>query len=115
MQESYRKDMERAFGVLQARFAIIRGPARFWSHKDLGYIMKTCIILHNITIEDKHDDSLDDNYDVPEMVHPVQVSRDPNPLFSEFIGRYQMIRSSAAHHRLSNDLIEHLWTQQGEL
>ena len=30
-QESARKDVERAFGVLQSRFAIIHGPTRFWN------------------------------------------------------------------------------------
>ncbi|GAA0141625.1 hypothetical protein LIER_42668 [Lithospermum erythrorhizon] len=35
-QESCRKDVERAFGVLQARFAIIRQPARMWDLDVLG-------------------------------------------------------------------------------
>ncbi|KAJ9543304.1 hypothetical protein OSB04_023011 [Centaurea solstitialis] len=34
-QEGARKDVERAFGVLQARFAIVRGPARFWEKDTL--------------------------------------------------------------------------------
>ena len=35
VQEAARKDIERAFGVLQSRFAIVRGPARFWDKKNL--------------------------------------------------------------------------------
>jgi hypothetical protein len=34
-QEAARKMVERAFGVLQSRFAIVRGPARFWDEETL--------------------------------------------------------------------------------
>ncbi|XP_052116401.1 uncharacterized protein LOC107483216 [Arachis duranensis] len=54
-QEGQRKDVERAFGVLQTRFAIIRGPARFWEKKKLANIMRACIILHNMIVEDERD------------------------------------------------------------
>ena len=33
--EAYRKDAERAFEVFQARFAIVRGHARFFYHETL--------------------------------------------------------------------------------
>ncbi|XP_030925428.1 uncharacterized protein LOC115952396 [Quercus lobata] len=52
-QEAYRKDVERAFGVLQARFAIVHGPARFFHLETLKKIMKACIILHNMIVEDE--------------------------------------------------------------
>jgi len=54
-QEAARKDVERAFGVLQARFAILRGPARFWKQETLANIMYACIILHNMIVEDERD------------------------------------------------------------
>jgi hypothetical protein len=44
-QMAVRKDVERAFGVLQARFAIVRGPARFWDEKTLWKIMRSCVIM----------------------------------------------------------------------
>ncbi|KAF8404080.1 hypothetical protein HHK36_008957 [Tetracentron sinense] len=44
-QESARKDVERAFRVLQARFAIVREPSRFWDLPTLRDITKACIIM----------------------------------------------------------------------
>lgn len=32
IQEAYRKNIERVFGVLQARFVIVKGLARLWDH-----------------------------------------------------------------------------------
>ncbi|XP_073130843.1 uncharacterized protein [Henckelia pumila] len=57
-QESARKDIERAFGVLQACWAIVRGPARSYYRNDLRNIMYTCIILHNMIIEDEEVESI---------------------------------------------------------
>ncbi|XP_042964635.1 uncharacterized protein LOC122298854 [Carya illinoinensis] len=109
-QESARKDVERAFGVLQQRFAIIRGPSRMFKVKELTNIMKTCVILHNMIIEDERDDSeclnieydqLDDN--LPEL------SRNHTTELTDFIQRHHDIRDSSAHHQLQEDLIEHQW------
>jgi hypothetical protein len=52
LQEAFRKDIERAFGVLQSRWAIISTPAWFWSPTDMVAIMRTCIILQNMIVED---------------------------------------------------------------
>ncbi|XP_021754943.1 uncharacterized protein LOC110720250 [Chenopodium quinoa] len=50
-QESIGKDVERAFGVLQARFAIIRRPALAWSVEMLWKIIMACIIMHNMIVK----------------------------------------------------------------
>uniref|UniRef100_A0A0D3CUL8 DDE Tnp4 domain-containing protein n=1 Tax=Brassica oleracea var. oleracea TaxID=109376 RepID=A0A0D3CUL8_BRAOL len=54
-QEAVRKDVERAFGVLQARFAIVKNPALLWDKIKIGKIMRACIILHNMIVEDERD------------------------------------------------------------
>ncbi|KAL0015969.1 hypothetical protein SO802_003038 [Lithocarpus litseifolius] len=54
-QETNRKDVERVFGVLQARFAIVCGPTIFFYSETLQDIMIACVILHNIIIEDERD------------------------------------------------------------
>ncbi|BAD81240.1 ribosomal protein-like [Oryza sativa Japonica Group] len=59
-QEGARKDVERAFGVLQARFNIVRRPAKKWKRKSVGKIMLACVILHNMIVEDEREDAICD-------------------------------------------------------
>ena len=63
MQESSRKDVYRAFGVFQSRFAVVAHPARGWKHHNLRSIMKACLILHNMIVEDERHKYLDYAYD----------------------------------------------------
>ncbi|XP_071705017.1 uncharacterized protein [Rutidosis leptorrhynchoides] len=50
-QESARKDIERAFGVLQGRFAMLKTPARSLDFKKIRRHMYACLVLHNIIQE----------------------------------------------------------------
>uniref|UniRef100_A0A0D3BBI7 DDE Tnp4 domain-containing protein n=1 Tax=Brassica oleracea var. oleracea TaxID=109376 RepID=A0A0D3BBI7_BRAOL len=54
-QEAVRKDVERAFRVVQARFAIVKNPTLFWDKVKIEKIMRACIILHNMIVEDERD------------------------------------------------------------
>src|ERR1041385_8819949 len=52
-QESARKDVEGAFGVLQSRWATVRHPARTWSSNKMWEVMTACVIMHNMIIADE--------------------------------------------------------------
>jgi len=45
--------VEQAFGVLQSCFAIVREPVQYWDEETLANIMKACIIMYNMIIEDE--------------------------------------------------------------
>ena len=110
-QEACRKDVERAFGVLQSRFAIVAGPSRFWSKNVLHDIMTACIIMHNMIIEDERDldAPISDAREVP--ISTVELAQEENIRFEHFIARYKQIKNREAYISLRNALIEHLWEQ----
>ncbi|XP_023747873.2 protein ALP1-like [Lactuca sativa] len=70
-QESARKDVERAFGVLKQRWHIIKHPARTWDREKLRTVLTACVILHNMIIDEEgtrqfqgqNDDEDDDDDD----------------------------------------------------
>jgi hypothetical protein len=112
-QEAQRKDVERAFGVLQARFAIVRNRARFWDEATLRDIMLACIIMHNMIIEDERDaKGLEVPYDKKDAETEGVVSRAWTSNFSSFISNKE-IQDPHVHHQLQKDLVEHLWEREG--
>ncbi|KAK2634887.1 hypothetical protein Ddye_029679 [Dipteronia dyeriana] len=108
-QEACRKDVERAFGVLQSRFAIVAGPARFWHKQILHDIMTTCVTMHNMIIADECDvtASIEDHMETP--TPEVEMVLDENIRFQQFLARHRGIRDKDARIALRNALIDHLW------
>ena len=123
------KDVERAFGVLQARFAIIRQPSLVYDEDILRDVMKACIILHNMIVEDeRHNyiraDVLRQYYEEDRPQHceastsgsvnndepfEFNVGRPGNIDFEAYVNRRVQVRDREKHLALKRDLIEHIW------
>ena len=112
-QESVRKDVERAFRVLQTRFAILRGPARNMDKGELGMIMKACVILHNMIVEDERDsyDLAFDYDDVDDNTPQPNVQQAHHPCYAAYLRRVAQIHDPALHARLQSDLTEEIWNR----
>uniref|UniRef100_A0A0D3DI46 DDE Tnp4 domain-containing protein n=1 Tax=Brassica oleracea var. oleracea TaxID=109376 RepID=A0A0D3DI46_BRAOL len=119
-QEAVRKDVERAFGVMQARFAIVKNPALFWGKVKIEKIMRACIILHNMIVEDERDgytqfnvsefQEVEDN----ESSHVDLLSSINMPSnISNMMDARRIIRDRQLHQQLKDDLVEHIWQKFG--
>ncbi|KAK9057219.1 hypothetical protein SSX86_024586 [Deinandra increscens subsp. villosa] len=114
-QEAVRKDVERAFGVLQARFAFLRHPCLVWDKEMMGKVMKACIIIHNMIVEDERDTYLH-YYDPSEFLNSsteddehAQFSMERIADLSRYMTNRAQLRNRETHNALKNDLIEHVW------
>ncbi|XP_073026755.1 uncharacterized protein [Primulina eburnea] len=108
-QESARKDVERAFWVLQNRWTIVRGPARYWYRKKLKQILLACIILHNMIVEDEEGHVK--NWYNDEDDEPAQPIHGSNRGFQDYLRTNSELRDPQVHHQLRSDLVEHIWGQ----
>lgn len=128
-QEALRKDIERAFGVLTCRFQILKYPCRFWYVEDMCNVVKACIVLHNMIVEERRDE-YDSQLCAMQHIDYVQsMYNDNNPFtwnskgatqtslqeaFCEdtwaekICSRIESIKSTVGHFSLKYDLIEHI-------
>ncbi|KAM2409482.1 hypothetical protein TB2_027650 [Malus domestica] len=124
-QEGCRKDVERCFGILQARWAIVMGAARMFDIESLRSIMMMCVILHNMIVEDEFDYDAVDEYEPDTMnnsrtriycAHDATEEPVQHELFERdgrynerVIQRYTALQRSSMHNDRQIDLIEHQW------
>lgn len=60
-QYANRKDIERALGIINARFNCLYSASRLWNKNDLIELSFCCVILHIMMINDGDDDYFDKN------------------------------------------------------
>ena len=117
-QEGARKDVERAFGVLQSRFAIVRGPSQIWDTPTLSDIMYACVILHNMIVEDERD-LYEGNFEydgLEEIERPTMedVNRGaPHLLTADILRINADIHNRTTHQQLQLDLLENILQKFG--
>jgi hypothetical protein len=100
-----KKDVERAFKVLQARWGIVRGPARFWNQKTLWYIMTACIIMHNMILEDEQGQDVDYIYETTKHdLTPMQPQKDKGRIYNS-LEVHRQINNREGHNQLQEDLV----------
>ena len=104
-QESARKDVERAFGVLRQRWHVIHNPARKWSPKTLRNIMYACVILHNMILEDEGRAVYDfDENDITSADIETNISEEQRA------ANVREIKNQETHYLLQGSLIDHIWS-----
>jgi hypothetical protein len=86
-QASMRKDVECIFNLLKKRFNILVIPGRSSSQHTLDLIMRACIILHNMIIDDERDSGYDDNYHTVTSVVTLPVTYEAPSILTTILQR----------------------------
>ena len=140
LQEAKRKDVERAFGVLQGKWQILAHPCRLWYERQMGSIVRCCIVLHNMIIEcNRKGDPVDPldaeggskrrggEAEVDQVgqtgervegafenacTRIVEMGQTPGTVANLLLS-IKEVTSEAGYHALRQDLVDHIWSVFG--
>uniref|UniRef100_A0A0D2ZX98 Uncharacterized protein n=1 Tax=Brassica oleracea var. oleracea TaxID=109376 RepID=A0A0D2ZX98_BRAOL len=105
---------------MQARFYIVKNPALFWDKIKIENIMRACIILHNMIVEDERDEYT--QFDVSEFQQregnrsshvDLTYSTDIPTNIANMMGVRTRIRDRQVHQQLKADLVENMRSKFG--
>ncbi|XP_026452084.1 uncharacterized protein LOC113352485 [Papaver somniferum] len=106
-----RKDVERAFGILKRKFAIICGPYRGISAREMHKTMLTCIIMHNMVIQEtRRNKNWTNRQDEDLRPEIIPARRLPARNYAQMTSHIENI---TLYNRLREDLKANLWAEFG--
>lgn len=100
--------------MLQSHFVIVCGHSRFWDKVDLGRIMKACIVIYNMIVEDERNiyviqlDPLPTYDDTTNDLSQLNLGEEPFIPYETYIQNRIEMRDKRTHHQFQNDLVEHI-------
>jgi hypothetical protein len=100
--------VECTFNLLKKRFNILVIPDQSYSQRILDLIIRACIILHNMIIDDERDDDYDDNYHTFTSVVAPSVTYEAPVSLTTILQREAHLTSGLMFSNLQSDLIEHV-------
>ncbi|XP_026458504.1 uncharacterized protein LOC113359021 [Papaver somniferum] len=110
-QMNLRKDVEREFGILKRKFAIICGPYRGLSAREMHKTMLTCIIMHNMVIQETRRNKNWTNHQDEDLRHDIIPAKGlPARNYAQMTSN---IENRTLYNRLREDLRANMWAEFG--
>jgi hypothetical protein len=75
----------------------------------LGLIMRACVILHNMIIDDERDADLDETYETVDSTVGPSIYYNATPSLAARIQMDNEMTDTSMYTQLLNDLVEHVW------
>jgi hypothetical protein len=103
LQEELRKDIKRAFRVLQACWACLKTGCCLWEKLDVMEMMTCCIILHKMIVEEQ---SIDDPFLSAPTAEIIPNHRDPflTHTLANYLQANANLHNCVTHAQLQEDL-----------
>lgn len=131
-QEAVRKDVERAFAALVARWHILKQPCRLAKRDEMANVMKACILMNNMIVEARRNSYESGMYEAAESsadaaeVNSFTFAWQDRASFelgaaaehvqawaNRVAARYAEFTSREVHASLTANLVAHIWNRYG--
>ncbi|XP_026450588.1 uncharacterized protein LOC113350670 [Papaver somniferum] len=110
-QMELRKDVEWAFGILKRNFAIICGPYRGLSAREMHKTVLTCIIMHKMVIQETRHNKNWINHEDEALRPEIQPKR--RLPARNYMQMTSHIENRTLYNRLKEDLRANIWAEFG--